>query len=203
MKKSFTEKKEFVVDEKKLDDLHYKIFVGFAILKLVYYFIFQKPIIGGDFNYSLFNLWIPLFIGFFGLTIYRWKYIKVILFVANNWFWNLIRGLFLIVQGVLCSYVIVVGPSEIIWEGLNRIEIKEASVETKIIDIKQFRFDKGSGSKYKILFDFKGESERIKVSYKLIKEYKDVDAKDYKLSLDLKKGLNDTYVIEDWKVIKK
>lgn len=174
----------------------------FAILKVAHYLFYEKLIIGGNSNYSLLTLWLPISLGMISLAIYRRTFMLSTISDTKGWFWKIFRSISLVVQGILVSYVIFCTISDVVWEQLNNARIEYSSIE--LIECKVTRFWSGKGRRGsdQINFEFEGHSEMIKVDYDFIKNFLDENPSDYKLSLELREGLNQTYVIDSWEIIK-
>lgn len=137
------------------------------------------------------------------LFVYRWDYILTTLSVTKGWFWKILKIAFLIVQGMLISYVSFSTVSDIIWEHYNNVEIKNNSVNVEECEVSRFFRDSVRGrndgvNRHKIEFKFKGENEKIIVDGRTIEKYIKENPKDYILVLSLRKGLHETFVIDSW-----
>lgn len=184
----------------KLDRLKYKILIGFMIAKAVHYLFIEKPLIGGNSNYLLIKYWIPILIGFFVLVIYEKKHFKGIHIDKKKWLPDISALLMLGLMGIVGSTLTFGTISEIIWEQWNRVEIKNSLTETIESDVVEFINNSREVSGAKIGFKFQGKYETMSVHPSVIDKYNDKKPNEYKLILKLRKGLQDTYVIDSWKI---
>ena len=195
---NFSQKREYIKKEKRLDKVHYSIIIVLMIFALYQYFFLQENTIGGlDDMYLRYILLIPVISGMFILSIYRFKYVKNVLMIKEDIISKLIGVGFLILQGALISYICFGVTAHSLWNYINKNKTQENLTEKFDCNILEFR----DGKKKDIIwFDFKGEKEQISVSYSFIKKYLNKDVNDYKISLELKKGIWDNYIIVNFSI---
>ncbi|MCL9805251.1 hypothetical protein NAT51_06950 [Flavobacterium amniphilum] len=100
------------------------------------------------------------------------------------------------------SYLSFGFTANAIWNHLNIKESERNPVE--VFKLPVDNFSKGSGkSSSGINFYFNGDYEKIKTSYDDVKLYLDQNPQDYYVILDVKKGLWNYYLVQNWVLVKK
>jgi hypothetical protein len=91
-------------------------------------------------------------------------------------------------------------PSNIIFDSINKIESNKNVIETYILKVHDFHHSTGRSGSNLIRFIFKGKKERIRVSYEDIKPYLDKNPDDFQVSIEVKKGIWNYYILETWDI---
>lgn len=181
----------------KLDKIHYKLFIGFAVLYLLHAIFIEEKTIGHDDRYTWYIFAAPTVIGALLLVLYQWKFGGDFFSKRLNGFTELAVGFLLaVIAACMCSYLIFGNLANITWEYINKREANKRMPVAFYCPIT--RFDNGKHEA--IEFTFNGEYESIRVSYKSIKPYLEVNPKDYELELIVRKGIWNYYVVKDWNI---
>ena len=183
--------------EKRLENLHYRIFVLFAVLTILYYIFFEPETVGHDSRYTIFVFWLPTVFGVLILAWYRRKTLLQDFSLRGKWWEKIILFLFQSAIGFLFSFISFGLVARVVFDRLNLAETKHHRPRQVVCPIEDLRTRRGSS----IYFRFNNRMESFRVSYKSIKEYKDIDPADLKLSLRVRKGIWDYYVVEGWEIV--
>jgi len=166
---------------------------------LLHHLFLDKSMIGGDERYSIYIFWTPVILGIFILGLYRKSFLINKITINEGAISKLISLGFILLQGILFSYLSFGFLAHGIWNQLNVKESETHLPEYIECDIERFWFA-NNGETSEIRIFFKGELESINVSFKSIREYKGQDPNNYKLVLKVKKGLWDNYIIKNWEI---
>ena len=189
--------------QKKLDVILYRSFMTAIAVFVLYHIFIESHYFGSDYRYNLYVFWIPTLIGFFitlkfNLSQINWKDCISDLKKETNFFYKFFTIPFLILVYFVFAVIMFWMPSNIIWDVLNKMESKNKKLEVFFIPVDQFSTSsKGSD---KIYFYFKNELESIPVPYQDIKPYLDKNPSNYKVEIDVRKGLWNHYVLESWDI---
>jgi len=188
--------------KKKVAILYRSFMTAIAVFVLHYMFI-ESHYLGSDYRYDLYVFWIPTLIGFFvalkfNLFQIDWKDCITDLKKEKNFFIKIITIPLLILAHFIFAVIMFWMPSNIIWDGLNKMESKNKRIEVFSVPVKQFSLSsKGSD---RIYFYINNDLESIPVSYKDIKPYLDKNPSNYKVKIEVRKGLWNHYVLESWDI---
>ncbi len=195
-KSNYNSEKSFILTEKKLAKLHYRIIVGFSIIGIVYYCFIEPKTIGHDNKYTIYIFLLPTVLGMLILGFYRRKFL-INRFTTNK---SLILWIFMtlsyLLQGLFCSYLSFGQVAKITWDYYNIKKVKKNPEETFNCKITKFWI----GKRPSIDFEFNEKHESINVSYSTIKEFENRNVDDYLLKINVSKGLWNYYKLNQWKI---
>jgi hypothetical protein len=185
------EKSEFIL----------RIFYVILISYLVFSIFFEPKTFGNDIRYDVFVFWIPTILGM--ILTSRFSFVKD--------FWNdlyidttekihkkILASFFILLCWFIFSYLTFGLIASITWNSFNKIIADNNKVELYNLPIEKFSRTTGKGGSNKILFQFKNNTEEIKISFDDIKPYLDKNPNLYRLQLKIKKGIWNYYILEDW-----
>jgi len=190
----FTKNKGYLTKEKKLEKVHYKLFVFGLISYVIYYGFLSPKIIGHSSNYFYLVFLSPVLFGLIFLSIYRRKSISHRWFSCKTIFDKIFIVAFTTIQGVIISYTSFGLVAMIIFDFLNKSVAEQNSIETKVYQIDRFWTKRGS----EVNFYINGHWETIKVPYSKIKDYANKNPEDYNIVLKAQKGLWGYYLLKEW-----
>lgn len=191
--------------QKKREDFQYKYLMTTLIIGVIHYYFLESHYLGSDTRYYLFVFWTPVVVGSILMVRYNilsidWKDILLTIKKDKNIFYKIIYVPFLFLMHFMLSIMIFWIPSNIIWDSINKIESNKNLIETYTIKVDNFHRSTGKGGSNQIQFIFKGENERIKVSYQDIKPYLNQNPNDFQVIIDVKKGIWNYYVLQSWDI---
>lgn len=192
--------------QKKREDFHYKYFMTTIFVGVIHYIFVESHYIGSDNRYDLFVFWIPVLIGLvlvvkFNILLIEWNNVLPTFKKEKNIFLKIIYFPFLFLVHFILSVIIFWIPSNIIWDGINKMESNKNQIETFTLNVTDFHHSTGKGGSNKIRFSFKGERESIRTSYQTIKPYLEKKPDDYQVVIEVKKGIWNYYVLQSWDII--
>lgn len=199
-------KKKNLTKEKKLEALHYKIFIGFCIANVLHYMFFEPQTFGSDSRYAIYVFWVPTFLG---LVITSRYYIfneiwnDLFKIKGESYFKMFYISIFILFCNCMFAYIVFGFSANAIWNYVNKNEAKNNQLETFYLPISEFSRTTGRGGANRVTFKFKGNRESIKTTYETIKPYLDKLPEDYQLILEVRKGIWNYYILEDFDLIKK
>jgi len=179
---------------------HYRIVISLMIFWLLHYLFFNKPTIGGNGNYVIYIFFLPMIVGLIIIGLYQRKFIIKELTIKEDWISKLINLTLNLIVGFFVSYLSFGSIAHYIWNQINIRESNNNIMEYYECEIESFHIPKGTSSRNKIWFYFKGRMESINVSYKSINRYENKNPKDFKLILNVKEGIWDNYIIDSYKI---
>ncbi len=190
--------------QKKIDAILYRSFMTLIAVFVLYHMFVESHYLGSDYRYDVFVFWIPTLIGFFialkfNLFQIDWKDCISDLKKETNFFYKFFTIPFLILAHFMFAVIFFWMPSNIIWDGLNKIESQKNRIEVFILPVKQF--SKTSKGPDKIYFDFKNDLESIKVDYQTIKPYLDKNPSNYKVEIEVRKGIWNYYIVDSYDIL--
>lgn len=194
------EKKEFLSKEKKLENLHYNIIISFAVLWVLHYTFLDIKTIGGDSRHSIYVFYLPVLFGLILLGFYQKSFLVNIITDKETLWVKLVSLGFVLLQGMLISFLTFGFFCQVIWNQLNIKESASNYSEYFECNIEKFHVESRSEYNDKVWFYFNGETESVEVSNEFIKEYRDKDPDDYRIVLWASKGLWENYIINSWEV---
>lgn len=191
--------------EKKREEFQYKYLMATIAIGVIYHYFFESYSIGSDSRYDVFVFWLPVTIGLllivrFNVLSIDWKDILPTIKKEKNIFYKIIHIPFLILMHFMLSVIIFWLPANIIWDTLNKIESNKNPVETYIIKADEFHRSTGRRSSNKIYFTFKGKTESIRTTYEDIKSFLDKNPNNFRVIIDVKKGIWNYYVLQSWDI---
>ena len=204
-RKKFETKTAFKKRVKKRAKIEEKIFIGILILGVIYYLFFEDLSFGEDYRYTLYVFWLPTILGFFVAIKYSfvaeyWSSLLEDLKKEKYFLMKIFYPLLLVVMTFMYSVIMFWMPSNIIWDGVNKMESITNKIEVYNLPVEEFRKSR-KRSNYKICFYFKKEWESIPVSREFIKPYLDKNPKNYRIKLEVRKGIWNYYVYEDFDIL--
>lgn len=199
-KLSYPNKRFFKNKEKRLEKKHYAILIGLMLVFISLYTIDNTLIIGEDFRFPLFTLFLPLIIGIVILIFYRKEFL-IVQFSneKNNWVKSFML-VFYFTEAFLVSFLAFVYPSQFIITQINQKISSSNPSENITCNIEKF-FDKRRSTT--IDFKYNNNWEHIKISRDEMKHYINENPKKYILELTVKKGFWNTYVVQTWEIYKR
>jgi hypothetical protein len=202
--KKYTEKRQFIKDEKRREKKHSPIIIGLILFGVGYYYFIEPKTIGHDIRYSIYIFWLPTILGLVTLAIYRRQFL-INKFSTNKGFvlWAFMIFFYLF-QGFVISYFSLGQVAKISWDILNERATKQSQIETLRCNVT--KFSKGTstrGSRSSIDFTFKDRPERIFVDNATIKEYIDENPKKYEILVEGQQGIWSYYKVTSWTLTKK
>lgn len=201
--KKYSEKRQFIRTEKRLEKKHYRILIGLAIFGAGYYYLIEPETIGHDSRYNMYIFWLPTMIGVLVLAMHRRRFLTTQFSINKGAvLWTAMILLYL-AEGFMVSYLSFGQVAKISWDILNERVCRENKTETLTFDVTEFSrgsYRRGSPS---INFRYNGKLERINVPYSTIKVYKNEDPKDYELMLEVNKGIWNFYKLKSWELTRK
>ncbi|SEP58211.1 hypothetical protein [Flavobacterium urocaniciphilum] len=189
--------------QKKRQAFLNKYFMTAVGLFLLYYIFIESHYIGTDIRYEVFVFWIPVLTGIFVSIKFNffqvdWNDIISDLKKEKNYFYKIITIPTLVLMYFIFGVIMFWMPSNIIWDIANKIEASNNKIEVFQFTVKEFcKTSKGPDM---ILFYFKNNLESIHVDSQSIKPYLDKNPKNYKVEIDVKKGLWNHYILESWDI---
>ncbi|HKX85934.1 MAG TPA: hypothetical protein VJL37_04635 [Flavobacterium sp.] len=207
-KESKQEKRKRIKEEEKKEKLYYRIFIGFCILNVVHYWFFEEETIGYDYRYNLYIFWIPTLLGVFitlKLSFFKeyWKEFLLGLKEETRLRMKMFYCIVMLFAVFIFSYIFFGFTANAIWNHLNIKESEKHTVETLKLPVERFSRRGGKGTSNGIGFYFNGNYEKIKTSYDDVKLYLDQAPQDYYVILEVKKGLWNYYLVQNWDLVKK
>lgn len=199
-KLSYQEKRSFKNKEKRLEKKHYSILIGLILVFIFLYNINNTLVIGKDFRFPLFTCFLPLIIGIIILFFYRKDFLITRFSVEKNNWVKSFMVLFYFTEALLVSFLALAYPSQFILTQINRKISSNNPTEIIQCDVAKF-FDRRRSTT--IDFIYENNWEHIKISHAEIKPYINEEPKKYFLELSVKKGILDTYIVQEWKIHKK
>ena len=189
--------------QKKRDAILYRSFMTAIAVFVLYHIFIESHLFGSDYRYNLFVFWIPTLIGFFialkfNLFQFDWKECISDIKKETNFFYKIFTIPFIILAHFVFAVIMFWMPSNIIWDALNKMESKNNKLEVFFIPVNQF--STSSKGADRIYFYFKNELESIPVPYQDIKPYLDKNPSNFKVEIDVRKGLWNHYVLESWDI---
>ncbi|MBW1299043.1 hypothetical protein [Aquimarina litoralis] len=192
---------EFLDIDQKTDKKHQNILIFFAVLAVCKYYFFDKILIGTDWKYNIFILYLPIILALIGLTIYRKD--KILFVLRNNdpFYHKLLYFGSILMTGVITSFLVAYTISDFIFRIVNRYESENNEVKVVYVDIESYNRSKGRRSKNKIWFWYNNEYESFKTNKETIDLLENIP-NNYLLQIDLKEGIWNHSTLVDWKMIK-
>ncbi len=139
----------------------YPLAITAMVLSLLQ-FMFSLPLVGRAFQYDLCVTWLPLVIGVAILAVFRWKYLLLRLSGIQGFAWKLIFWAFMLLQGILFSYMSFGLTARAIADALNRMELQDGPTTNEQYPIKE-AYMRGGRSHVDYIRD--GNRERVKTGY--------------------------------------
>ncbi|WP_298392416.1 hypothetical protein [Flavobacterium sp.] len=191
--------------QKKREEIQYQFLIAVLVIGLIHYFFIESKYIGGDYRYDLFVFWIPVIVGFllivkFNILSIDWKDILTNIRKEKNIFHKIIYLPLLFLVHFMLAVMYFWIPANIIFDGINKIESNKNVIETYTLKVHEFHHSSGRSGSTLVRFIFKGEKEHIKVSYEDIKPYLDKNPNDFQISIEVKKGIWNYYILENWDI---
>jgi hypothetical protein len=191
------------INHSEESNIAYRIFIALGIYGCAYYFLFKPLTIGNSFNYNLIVVWIPLIFGLFVSIILRRNFLKRLFtpFKAN--LDNILTSLFLLLMGLMYSYLSFGVTTEIIFHVISKHESNGNVLQSYVIPIEKvssIRRSRSFFSDKSIHFKFNNHSENIKIGDKLYFEIKDLDLEDLKIGIECREGLFGVYYVKNWEI---
>ena len=177
------------------------IFFGIIIIAVIYYIFFESLSLGGDYRYELYVFWLPTILGFFVAFKYSfiseyWSSLIIDVIKEKHFLLKIFYPLFLVIITFIYSVMMFCMPSNMIWDIFNKIEAQNNKIEIFQYPIEKFN----AGKRESIGFYFNKSWETIPVHYEIVKPYLDKNPHNYKIKLEVRKGLWNHYVLESWDI---
>lgn len=188
--------------KKKKEELEYRIFLGFVFFNIIYFLFFEKKLFGTDVKYYIFIFGIPIILGFifsskhniFGVS---WKEMFFEIKKRNNFFIGIYNLVLFFLGNIVFSYLTFGFLANVSWNSINVYQSNKNRIEKYYLPVEGFHRKKGKGIDM-IFFRFKNHHESIKVKYQTMEPYLDKQSNDYKIVLEVRKGIWNHYVLENW-----
>ena len=205
-RKKFETKTAFKTRVKKRAKIEEKIFIGILVLGVIYYLFFESLSFGEDYRYTLYVFWLPTILGFIFSVKYSfiaqyWRSLLIDLKKEKYFVMKIFYPLFLVAMTFMYSVIMFWMPSNIIWDGVNKIESITNKIEVYNLPVDEFHEGYGRRDRDKICFRFKNQPESIPVSSEFIKSYSEKNPKNYRLKLEVRKGIWSYYVYESFEIL--
>jgi glucan phosphoethanolaminetransferase (alkaline phosphatase superfamily) len=185
--------------EKKKDKVHSRIFIGLLILFITFRVLFDINDIGHDVRYEKYIFGLPTLTGVVALGIYRLNFLKIKIASLKNVWGKTLAILFFLLQGIIISYLSFGQAAHITWSLANRIEAANKQPKTMAFTVERFWTRKSP----QIDFKFHNNFETIRVSYKSTSRFENQNPKNYILSLKVRKGIWNYYIVDSWAIKRK
>lgn len=200
-RKKFEIKSVFKERVKKRAKKEKTIFFGIIIIAVIYYIFFESLSLGGDCRYELYVFWLPTILGFFVAFKYSfiseyWSSLILDVIKEKHFLLKIFYPLFLVIITFIYSVMMFCMPSNMIWDIFNKIEAQNNKIEIFQYPIEKFN----DGKRESIGFYFNKSWETIPVHYEIVKPYLDKNPHNYKIKLEVRKGLWNHYVLESWDI---
>lgn len=196
----YSDKKKYILKEKKLEKKHYRIIIGLMIFGVVYHYFIEPTTIGHDNRYLIYIFLLPTIIGIIVFGIYRRQFL-INQFSTKKGFilWTFMIFYYL-TQGIIFSYLSFGQVAKISWDYFNYETIKQNSEEVLNCQITKFWSGRRNSGIY---FKFKNRNENFRVRYSTIKEFENKNVNNYYLRIKATKGLWNYYKVNDWEIKQK
>ncbi|NOS90286.1 MAG: hypothetical protein HOP30_00035 [Cyclobacteriaceae bacterium] len=191
-------KRKIISKEKRIEKIHYRIFIALLISWLAYHLFLRQVQVGGDYRYTLYVFFLPTMLGMVVLAVYRNKHLVQIVSESKSLLYKFFVILFYTAQGFLVSYVSFGLMSEIVFDFVNREEQSKNPLETIICSVTDFHFSRRGYPK--IYFTYEGITENVPVSNSQIDEYYESDPANYVIALNVRQGIWNYYRVYDWEI---
>lgn len=193
------ERKLFNKRQKKLAKKHAPIFFILLSFPILFY-IFEPVIIGHDNRYFFYIFFLPIIISFGLLIIYRYKSMLASYRYESDWIVRFIRIGLDFMTGIIVSFCSFGIATAIIWNIVNNYTAEKSPKQIMTFNIEEFKHSKYRST---IWFEFEGRSECVPTSYETIKKYGNLPPSSYNITLGLRKGLWNYYVVDSWIIVNK
>lgn len=165
------------------------------------YSFYDITTIGDDYRYFLFVFTVPITLGMIILGLIRLNRIKETLSEENSIFVKIALAGFLILKGFLISFASFGVVAHISWVKLNKNTIKQSPKE--YINCQVYRLTSGTSKMApSVHFYFLDSEESIHINSKTHRKYFETDPQLLTLQLQLREGIWNKYVVDNWKIIK-
>lgn len=188
--------------KKSQDKFIYAAFWGCILLFIAFHY--YKPLtIGNDIKYNIFIVILPILAGLSIFYFYRHQILdaKAVASVKNIWHKLAYAVAFTVVIALL-SFMSLGLIANIIFDISNYYSAKNNREQEVIIPIDEFHKGKGRRASHKIYFTFEDNKESIAVSRNSIDRYIAESNTHKRIKLNLRKGLWNHYIVENWDVIR-
>ncbi len=187
---------------KKHDNKLYSAFIILGVIGVLYHFFIEPTTIGGDWRYSVFVFAIPTLLGIIAWGIYSKEYIRLVAIDYKGFGAKTILVCFLLVEGLLLSYLSFGSAANIAWNTINQYEANNNGISTQEYDIT--RLTKGRRSRRYIYFKFdENNEEQLRISSSTYRTYIDEDISKYKLNIKQKEGIWSYYIVDSFSIVRK
>jgi hypothetical protein len=196
-----SESKKASQAQKKRDWRNEKIFGAVCVALGLLFLAYQQhkpPVIGHSLLYVIFIQVLPSLIGGLALTAYFTK--GGINETVALWKKTLGFGVVFLCAS-LFSFAALGLPADAGFNYLNYKVAKKQPVTIVTLPVAKFHEGHGRRATYKIYFDFEGNTESLSTSHESIKYYiAHKDKKNY-IRINIRKGIWNYYLVEDWAVV--
>jgi hypothetical protein len=159
-----------------------------------YYFGYNK--IGTDYRYLIIINILPLLSGTLFIIYRSRKIIKSIIKVKNALFVRVINIVMHFISALLLSYFTLGFVSKITWDYFNLKEARQSEIEHISCKITKVIIGVGKHGP-EIEFLYNGKTEKLPINYDSYSECSPLTAE---VELDIKKGIWDSYVVENYRI---
>ena len=139
----------------------YPLAIAAMVLSLLQ-FMFSLNLVVSDRGYDLAVTWSPLFIGVLVLAVFRRKYLLARSSEIQGVAWKLIFWTFMLLQGILFSFMSFGLVARATADALNRVELQNGTTMTEQYPIREAYM---RGGKSYVVYIRDGQSERVKTGY--------------------------------------
>ncbi|PZR23428.1 MAG: hypothetical protein DI539_03125 [Flavobacterium psychrophilum] len=184
------------------DKAIYAAFIACMILCVVVG-VYKPLSIGTNIIYIFFVLILPILTGIGLIIYYRKKLIDTNAVAAVTNVWKKAGyGIILLLIVSLFSFITIGTFASLTFEVANYYTAKESKQRTVTLPVDEFHKGKGSKASYSIRFRFEDKKESIRVSRNFIEKCIEQSATKHRISLKLRKGLWNHYLVDDWNIVK-
>lgn len=194
------EKRKFKQQEKRFQKRSFTRIVILVLIAIIYRLVFQPKTIGESKMYDIYVFWIPVIIGVFVLAFYRRAFLMYS-FKKNKGLilWGFMT-IFYLLQGVFLSYLSFGQLALITWNILNKNVAEKSPKEIVTCDIRGYSY---SRMFYNIHFTFEGKKLSLGASSSEIDPLRGQNYKNFKIAIEVQKGIWDHYLVKDYSLIEK
>ena len=187
------------LEKRYLKRYTYLLYIFIPIF-LVYSFFFEKKTIGLDIRYYLYIIFIPFLVGAIVNILFAKNFMIKNYASAKNASIKFLSIQLYILFIVFSSFLCFVEPTIIVWDILNNNKVKENYLEQ--YDCKIISINKRKYSSCSFLFNNKIET----FSTHCYSKIKDIDMNhlsNYTITIVIRKGIWDSYIVEEWYIKEK
>jgi len=184
------------------NNLYSKIFIGLLIAFLLFQMFIKSVTIGNDNRFFIYIFLLPTFFGLIILGIYRINFLKNEYKKLKNLMEKTIFVFLYVIQGFFFSYLSIGLTTDIVWDNLNKKKANSSLNET--INCRITKINSGTTrSEPNIYFTFQDNDENISIDRETYGQFYRSNPDTLELQLNIRKGIWNYYIVDDWKIISK